>query len=44
MEAKTMVEQWRIGEELDKKHIKFIKLVDQVVYGRIKGLMKYRTW
>jgi tRNA ligase len=37
VEAKTMVEKWRRGEELDK--IKSIKLVDQVVYGRIKGLM-----
>jgi tRNA ligase len=37
VEAKTMVEQWRRGEELDI--IKSIKFVDQVVYGRIKGLI-----
>ena len=38
VEAKTMVEQWRKGEERDI--IKSIKLDDQVVYGRIKGLQK----
>ena len=36
VEAKTMVEEWRRGKNLDI--IKSIKLVDQVVYGRIKGL------
>lgn len=36
VEAKTMVEQWRRGEKPDE--IKSIELVDQVVYGRIKGL------
>jgi len=39
MEAAAMVEKWRRGEELDK--IKSIKLVDQVVYGRIKGLNRF---
>jgi tRNA ligase len=39
VEAKAMVEKWRRGEELDK--IKSIKLVDQVVYGRIKGLNRF---
>ena len=39
VEAKSMVEQWRIGEEPDI--IKSIKLdVDHTVYGRIKGLAK----
>ena len=39
VEAKSMVEQWRKGEELD--NIKSIKLdVDHIVYGRIKGLSK----
>jgi tRNA ligase len=39
VEAKSMVEQWRRGEEKDM--IKFIKLdVDHIVYGRIKGLSK----
>jgi tRNA ligase len=39
VEAKSMVEQWRKGEEPDI--IKSIKLdVDHVVYGRIKGLSK----
>jgi tRNA ligase len=36
VEAKTMVQQWRRGEELDK--IKSIKLDNRIVYGRIKGL------
>ena len=36
VEAKSMVEQWRRGEEKDM--IKSIKLADHVVYGRIKGL------
>jgi tRNA ligase len=36
VEAKTMVQQWRRGEEGDNK-IKSVKLVDQIVYGRIKG-------
>ena len=39
VEAKSMVEQWRRGEEHDI--IKCFKLdVDQVVYGRIKGLSR----
>ena len=39
VEAKSMVEQWRRGEELD--NIKSIKLdVDHIVHGRIKGLSK----
>jgi len=34
-----MVEQWRKGEKLDT--IKSFKLdVDQIVYGRIKGLSR----
>jgi tRNA ligase len=37
VEAKSMVEQWRKGEEPDI--IKSIKLDNQVVYGRIKGLV-----
>jgi hypothetical protein len=37
VEAKSMVEHWRRGKEPDI--IKSIKLVDQVVYGRIKGLV-----
>ena len=37
VEARTMVEKWRRGEEVDK--IKCFKLVDLVVYGRVKGLM-----
>ena len=36
VEAKTMVQKWRKGEELDK--IKSFKLVDLIVYGRIKGI------
>ena len=39
VEAKSMVEQWRRGEKLDT--IESIKLdVDQIVYGRIKGLSR----
>jgi len=39
VEAKSMVEQWRKGEEQDI--IKSFKLpVDHIVYGRIKGLSK----
>ena len=39
VEAKSMVEQWRKGEELD--NIKSIKLdVDHIVYGRIKGISR----
>jgi tRNA ligase len=38
VEAKTMVELWRKGEEGADK-IKSVKLVDQIVYGRIKGLI-----
>jgi tRNA ligase len=36
VEAKTMVQQWRRGEELDT--IKSVKLDNRMVYGRIKGL------
>ena len=37
VEARSMVEQWKRNEEPDI--IKSIKLDDQVVYGRIKGLV-----